>query len=327
MTAPARGQALGATQEPLCSAYDVALYDLDGVLYLADQVVPHAAEGVAAAVAAGLRAAYVTNNASRRPTVVAAHLTELGIPAQPQDVVTSAQVAARRLAELLPAGSAVLVLGTDGLAEEVAEVGLRPVRSADDQPAGVVQGLAPTTGWADLAEAAVALNAGAVWVAGNVDSTYPTPRGNLPGNGAMVAALELATGRTPEVTGKPQPTLHLESAARLGASRPLVVGDRLDSDVLGAVRAGFDSLLVLTGVVHRGRLLSATAGERPTYVAEDLRALLLPQPEVSVDDEVARCGHAVARVRDGGVVVEGGGVEALRAECALTWTLADRRAG
>lgn len=323
MSAPARGQGLGSCDAPLCAAYDVALYDLDGVLYLASQAVEHAAEAVAAATAAGMRAAYVTNNASRRPAVVAAHLTELGMPARAEDVVTSAQVAARRLAEQLPPGAPVLVLGTEGLVQEVAEVGLRPVRSADERPVGVVQGLAPETAWTDLAEAAVAINAGALWVAGNVDSTYPTPRGNLPGNGAMVAALELATGRSPEVTGKPQPTLQQESATRLGARRPLVVGDRLDSDVLGAVRAGFDSLLVLTGVVDRAQLLAAPPGSRPTYVAADLRALLRPQPPVVLTGDRARCGEAVATRTAAGVDVEGSGVEALRAACALSWALAD----
>ncbi|MCW2667236.1 MAG: haloacid dehalogenase [Frankiales bacterium] len=323
MSAPARGQGLGWCDEPLCSAYDAALYDLDGVLYLGTEVVEHAAQGVAAAVEAGMRAAFVTNNASRRTAVVAAHLTELGIPARAEDVVTSAQVAARRLAEQLPPGAPVLVVGTEALAEEIAAAGLRPVRSAQERPVGVAQGLAPETAWTDLAEAAVAINAGAVWVTGNVDSTYPTPRGNLPGNGAMVAALELATGRTPEVTGKPQPTLQRESASRLGARRPLVVGDRLDSDVLGAVRAGFDSLLVLTGVVDREHLLAAPAGSRPTYVAADLRALLRPQPAVVFDGDRARCADAVATWNGGELSVQGSGDDALRAACALAWARAD----
>jgi len=296
------------------------------VLYLAGDPVPHAAESVAAARATGLRAAYVTNNASRRPAVVAAHLTELGIPADPHDVVTSAQAAARWLGEHLPQDSAVLVIGTEGLADEVAALGLRPVRRADDQPVAVVQGLAPDTGWADLAEATVALRAGALWVAANTDSTYPSPRGPLPGNGALVAALATASGQQPVVVGKPEPALHRESVERVGATRPLVVGDRLDTDVLGAVRGGSDSLLVLTGVVDRDELLAAPAGMRPTYVSHDLRGLLVPHLPVEVADGVARCGGARASWAGDELVVTGEGDDALRAACALSWAGADARA-
>jgi HAD superfamily hydrolase (TIGR01450 family) len=305
------------------------------VLYLGPEPVAHAAESVGAARSAGMRAAYVTNNASRAPGVVAEHLTELGIPAEPADVVTGGQAAARLLAERLPAGAAVLVVGTAALADEVAAVGLRPVRSADERPEGIVQGLAPDTGWADLAEAAVALRAGALWVAGNTDSTYPSPRGPLPGNGAMVAALTAATGLRPLVAGKPEPQLHRESVDRVGAARPLVVGDRLDTDVLGAVRGGSDSLLVLTGVTDRAALLAAPAGSRPTYVASDLRGLLHPHPAADVDGNVATCRDARAELVDGEVTAtaDGSGSAAgsaddgLRAACALAWALADRAAG
>jgi len=319
----ARGQALGSCARPLAQAYDAALYDLDGVLYLGPDPVPHAAESVAAATAVGLRPAYVTNNASRRPASVAAHLSELGIPARPEDVVTSAQAAARWLAERLPAGSPVLVLGTEELAEEIRAAGLEDVRAADPSTAAVVQGLAPDTGWKDLAEAAVAIRAGALWVAGNADSTYPSSRGPLPGNGAMVAALRTATGVDPVVVGKPEPALHRESVERVGARRPLVVGDRLDTDVLGAVRGGADSLLVLTGVVDREELLAAPAGSRPTYVSSDLRALLVPQHPVVLEAAVARCADATARWDGDELVVDGGGDDALRAACALAWSRAD----
>lgn len=315
---------------------------------------PHAAESVAAARAAGLRAAFVTNNASRRPATVAARLVELGIPAAPEDVVTSAQAAVRWLAGRLPVGSAVLVVGTDELAEEVAAAGLRPVRSATEAPAAVVQGLSPDTGWRELSEAALAVRAGALWVAGNGDLTYPSPRGALPGNGALVAALVAATGRTPVVVGKPEPELHQESVARVGAQRPLVVGDRLDTDVLGAVKGGADSLLVLTGVTDREELLAAAAGRRPTYVSSDLRALLAPQAPVVRDGDAAVCGAARASWGDDGALVVGpvragdgaedgtadGAVadradsaagaladsdEGLRAACALSWARADAR--
>ncbi len=296
------------------------------MLYVAGDAVPHAAASVAAARSAGLRAAYVTNNASRRPAVVASHLTRLGIPAEPVDVVTSAQAAVRWLSARLPAGARVLVVGTDDLAAEVSDGGLVPVRSADDAPAAVVQGLSPDTGWRELSEASVAIRAGALWVAGNTDVTYPSARGPLPGNGAMVAALIAATGLRPVVVGKPEPELHRESVERVGATRPLVVGDRLDTDVLGAVRGGADSLLVLTGVTDREELLAAPVGRRPTYVSADLRGLLRPQAPAVVAAGTARCGTAEARWAGTELQVDGDGDDALRAACALSWSSADRRA-
>jgi hypothetical protein len=160
-------------------------------------------------------------------------------------------------------------------------------------------------------------------VATNADSTLPSPRGPLPGNGALVAALRVATGQEPVVAGKPQPALHVESVERVKARRPLVVGDRLDTDLLGAVAGGADSLLVLTGVVDLRTLLDAPTGSRPTYVAADLRGLLAPQPEVVVDGDTATCAEAVAGWHDGTLSVTGGGVAGLRAACALAWAQAD----
>ena len=293
------------------------------MLYLGLEPIAHAAEAVAAARAAGLRAAFVTNNASRRPAVVAAHLTELGIPAAAADVVTSGQAAVRVLREHLPPQAVVLVVGAPGLVEEIELGGFRAVGTADEPVAAVVQGYAPDTSWRDLAEASVALRAGALWVATNTDSTLPSPRGPLPGNGALVAALRTATGREPVVAGKPMPALHRESVERVRAERPLVVGDRLDTDVLGAVAGGADSLLVLTGVVDVAELLAAPPGSRPTYVAPDLRGLLQPQPTVQVGEGTTRCGGATATVAAGQLTVTGHGVEALRAACAVAWRCAD----
>lgn len=274
-----------------------------------------------------MRVAYVTNNSSRRPAPVAAHLTELGIPAEPSDVVTSGQAAARWLCARLPASSTVLVVGTDDLAEELTEAGLRTVRSAGEPPDGavaVVQGLAQTTSWRDLAEAAVVIRRGGLWVAGNADSTYPSDRGPLPGNGALVAALVTATGQRPVVVGKPEPELHAASVERVGARRPLVVGDRLDTDVLGAVRAGADSLLVLTGVTDRDQLLAAPPGMRPTYVAADLRGLLVAHPVATVEAGEARCGAARAWWAGTELRSEGPDPEALTAACVLAWSAASR---
>ena len=275
-----------------------------------------------------MRVAYVTNNASRSPATVAQKLAALALAAEADEVVTSAQAAARTLAERLPPGATVLVVGTEALADEVRSVGLVPVRTVaeagEQGPAAVVQGLAPATSWTDLAEAAVALHRGALWVAGNTDATLPTTRGPLPGNGAFVAALRLVTGLEPLVSGKPDPTLHRASVERVGAQRPLVVGDRLDTDVLGAVRGGADSLLVLTGVVGLRELVQAPAGSRPTYVSSDLRGLLHPHPRVEVDGEGARCGTTTATLVEGLLRGDTSTDDGVRAVTALAWACADR---
>ncbi|MEU5844436.1 HAD-IIA family hydrolase [Rhodococcus sp. NPDC047139] len=265
--------------DTLRRSYDVLLLDLDGTVYRGAEPVPGAREALTGGRDTVL---YVTNNASRRPSEVALHLRELGFPADDSSVVTSSQSAARLLAERFPAGAPVLVVGTDALAEEVAGVGLVPVRTADAEPAAVVQGHSPDTGWSMLAEATLAVRAGAVWVATNVDSTLPTERGLVLGNGSMVAAVRNATGATPIVAGKPAAPLLEDAIRRAGARRPLVIGDRLDTDVEGANAVGADSLLVLTGVSTVDDLLRAPAAQRPTYVATSLASLDQPAAQLRV---------------------------------------------
>ncbi|MEV0673936.1 HAD-IIA family hydrolase [Mycobacterium sp. NPDC050441] len=254
----------------LARQHDCLLLDLDGTVFRGHEPTAGALESLAGVDA---RVLYVTNNASRAPEQVAEHLRELGFAAESDDVVTSAQSAAHLLAAHLPADSAVLVVGTDALAGEVTKVGLRPVRTFDEGPVAVVQGHSPTTAWPDLAEAALAIRAGALWVAANVDLTLPSERGLLPGNGSMVAALRVATGRDPLVAGKPQPTLMNDALSRGTFATPLVVGDRLDTDIAGAVAAGLPSLMVLTGVSTAGEAVRAVPAERPGYLAPDLRGL------------------------------------------------------
>jgi HAD superfamily hydrolase (TIGR01450 family) len=293
--------AFGATALPLAAVHDVALLDLDGVVYVGPDAVPHAAASLDRALAShGMRAGFVTNNAARPPAVVAEHLRALGVRAQDADVVTSAQAAARVVAEQLPRGARVLAVGGPGVAWALEERGLVPVRSSDEGPLAVVQGFGPEVGWRELAEATLALHAGARYVATNRDRTIPTPRGRVLGNGAMVAAVEHATGVVPVVAGKPEPPLMVESVERMRAVRPLVVGDRLDTDIEGATRAGIPSLLVLTGVSDWHDLLAAAPPHRPTYLDHDLRALLEPAPMVAVAREgaalVVRCRDAMVRL-------------------------------
>jgi HAD superfamily hydrolase (TIGR01450 family) len=198
------------SQEPLDTAYDVALLDLDGVVYLGGTAIPGAAEALRKAAAAGMRLAYVTNNAFRTPAAIAALLTGFGAPASPQDVVTSAQAAARLLAERLPADAAVLVIGGSGLRMALRERGLRPVSTASDQPQAVVQGYSPDVSYSMLAEGGLAVAAGALFVASNGDLTLPSRRGRQPGNGSLIQVVATATGVQP-VAGKPEPPLHHES--------------------------------------------------------------------------------------------------------------------
>lgn len=258
----------------LAEVYDVGLVDLDGVVYRGPDVIPGAREGIAAARDLGMRIAFVTNNSSRTPAAVAAQLRDIGIDADPEDIITSSQAAVSLAIKRLGTASArVLVVGGDGLRTAVNDAGLTAVQSADDHPEAVLQGYSPDLRYADLAEAALAIRAGALWIATNGDTTLPTPRGLLPGNGALVAAVAAATGAQPLIAGKPELPLHEEAMRRTGAQRPLIVGDRLDTDIAGAVAAGTDSLLVLTGVTTSKEAAASGRDRRPTYVAEDLSAL------------------------------------------------------
>jgi glycerol-1-phosphatase len=263
----------------LRAGHDVLLLDLDGTVYQGPEVIPGAREALEAG---DERQLYVTNNASRSPAEVAEHLRELGFDAADEDVVTSSQSAARLLSEQLDPESAVLVVGTEALCAEVEKVGLRAVRRFADGPVAVVQGHSPATDWAILAEATLAIRAGALWIAANVDSTLPTERGLVLGNGSMVAALRTATGREPVVAGKPAAPLMHDALERAGASKPLVVGDRLDTDIAGANAVGVESLLVLTGVSTTADLLRASVDHRPTYIASSLEALNHPAEESAV---------------------------------------------
>lgn len=325
---PVPPEPLIAAPTPLAERYDVALLDLDGVVYIGPDAVRGAPQALRQARAAGMRLAFVTNNAARPPERVAAHLRELGIDADVGEIITSAQAAAGYLAEQLPPGAAVLVVGTDGLVQALTERGLRPVSSADDDPVAVVQGYSPTMDWALLAEGAVAVNRGALWVASNLDRTVPSPRGPLPGNGSLVAALRHATGKTPYSTGKPDPQMHRETVRRTGAKNPIVVGDRLDTDIEGANAVGCASLLVLTGVSTAADLLAASPELRPTYLAEDLTGLLVEHPPTTAIDNGVRCRAVTATAADGMVTVRHDGtgaadrVDVLRALCALRWGVA-----
>jgi HAD superfamily hydrolase (TIGR01450 family) len=307
----------------LVDAYDLVIFDLDGVIYLIDKAIPGAAEAVAELRSAGISLAYATNNASRRAADVAALLSGMGVPATAAEVLTSAGAAAALLAERLPAGAPVLVVGAEALRAEVRDVGLTPVQTLEDKPAAVVQGFGPDVGWKILAEAALSVRAGATWVATNTDRTLPSARGPLPGNGSLVAVLRTALNREPDVVvGKPQPALFTTAASLSHAQRPLVVGDRLDTDIEGAVGAGMDSLLVLTGVSGPAELLSTPPSRRPTYVAADLTGLFRPDTaaRIPLEDTYELGGWQLTR-EDKAVRLAGSGdpVDALRLLTGPAW--------
>jgi ribonucleotide monophosphatase NagD (HAD superfamily) len=236
-------------------------------------------------------------------------------------VVTSAQAAARLLAERLPAGAPVLVIGGSGLRMAVRERGLRPVSTAADKPQAVVQGYSPDVNYSMLAEGGLAVAAGALFVASNGDLTLPSRRGRQPGNGSLIQVVATATGVQPLVAGKPEPPLHRESVLRTGARHPLVVGDRLDTDIEGAHRVGTDSMLVLTGVTGPAEAVAAPPSQRPTYLAEDLTGLLEPHPEVSAEDGAFGCRGWTARMSGDQLELDGDGerIDGLRALCAAAW--------
>ena len=297
---------LGSSAEPLDRGYDLAMLDLDGVVYVGAEAVPGAPDHVAAARRAGMRVAFITNNAARPPSEVAEHLRELGVEAGPDDVVTSAQAAARVLSERLGEGAPVAVLGAGGLTEAVTASGLVPVGAREDARA-VVTGYGPDVPWRDIMRAAVRIRDGLWWVASNTDMTIPTAFGVAPGHGVQVEMIRRFSGVDPVVAGKPARPLLDETVRRCGGERPLMVGDRLDTDIEGAHTAEVDSLLVMTGVTGLAELVAAGPEARPTYVSADLAGLAGPHAAPEVDGEEVTQGGWTARAEDGVLRVDGAG--------------------
>lgn len=305
---------------------DVVLADLDGVVYAGAGALPYAIESLNRS-RDGRRLGYITNNASRTDASVAGHLSELGLETAPSEVVTSPQAAMRLLVERIAPGSTVLVVGGDGLVSELEKSGFVVTRSAQDSPAAVVQGFAPEVGWAQLAEAAYALalpeeEGGIPWIATNTDWTIPQSRGIAPGNGTLVSAVHTAVGRLATVAGKPEVPIFEEAVARFEAQHPLFLGDRLDTDILGANRAGIPSALVLTGIDRPKHVLAAPTGSQPTYILGDLRELHEPYPEAQVRDGVVTVRGAKVRIEgpDVRILAEGDRpVDLLRAGARAIW--------
>lgn len=255
----------------LADPYGVVLLDLDGVLYRWPDPIPGAADAVAALREAGKRLAFVTNNSSRTPAQVAERLGSVGVVAAPEEVVTSALVTATILSER--GVRSAFVVGEEGLVEALAAAGIEAVRELDDGPDVVVVGFDRGADYAKLKDASVLVERGIPLVASNADPSFPAPGGeSWPGAGALLAAIETTTGARGEVFGKPEAPLFERALASAGGGRPIVVGDRLDTDIAGAVRLGWDSALVLTGATRRDEVEGSPW--RPTIVLDDLSGLV-----------------------------------------------------
>ena len=345
MTDPTDDSALStpllSSSRPLARAYDVALLDLDGVCFAGEARIPHAAEGANGARALGMGLSFITNNASRAPQTVVDKLAANDIEAFAREVFTAAMDAAALLRERLEPGARVLVVGGDGVRRALTDEGFTVVDRADQDPAAVVQGWDPAVDWAMMSEGAYAIRAGAIHVATNTDATLPTERGFALGNGSLVAAVANATGRDYLAAGKPFPDIYRRALARAGGERPLAVGDRLNTDHVGARAAGIAGLHVLTGVSSARDVLLAAPEERPGFLHTDLRGLLEPHPRpvherrgeetewivgathcrihddvVLLDDEVALTGREAEIT-----------LNAYRALACAMWDHLDRHAG
>ncbi|MGB4135475.1 MAG: HAD-IIA family hydrolase [Microbacterium sp.] len=305
---------------------DAVLADLDGVVYAGPGPLPHAIDNLNRA-AENVRLGYITNNASRTDASVAEHLRELGLDVRAEDVVTSPQAAMRLLTGMVPAPATILIVGGEGLVVEAEKAGYTVTRSAEDTPAAVVQGFAPDVAWTDLAEAAFALKlpedeGGIPWIATNTDWTIPRERGVAPGNGTLVSAVHTAIGRLSTVAGKPERPIFDEALDRFGAQNALFIGDRLDTDIMGAQRAGIDSALVLTGIDRPKHVLAAPQGSRPTYILSDLRELHEPYPRVTEQNGAFTVNGATVRITGAEVQILSEGtsqIDLLRAGAAAIW--------
>jgi HAD superfamily hydrolase (TIGR01450 family) len=285
----------------LIDGYDAAFFDLDGVIYLGPLAVSGAAGALEELGRRGTTVMFVTNNAARAAQVVIDQLNGLGFHADDHNVLTSAQVAVSQISRELPPGAKVLVNGSQSLADLVAEAGLTPVQAAADQPAAVLQGYDPVMTWPRLDEAALAIQAGARWYATNDDASRPTERGLVPGAGGAIAVIAGTVGGRPTTFGKPHRPMLDEAIRRTGAGRPIFVGDRIDTDIVGAATAGIDSLLVFTGAHGKYDLVAAGPGERPTHIGADVRALIEPARTVEFTADGVACRGQVARLDHGSI--------------------------
>jgi HAD superfamily hydrolase (TIGR01450 family) len=261
----------------LVGRYDQLILDLDGCVYVGDEALPGAVEAVAALRAGGKRVAFATNDPRHATEEYVTKLWGLGIKASLEDVVTVGGATQHLLAETR-SGRTAFVIGAAPMLEHVAGAGLRVLNGTDLASRAEVVVVAGTEElvYDDLRVASLAVRRGADFLATGRDPTYPQPDGLWPGTGAILAAVEYATGQKATIVGKPEPQLFLTALDRLGDGKTLVVGDRLDSDVAAAKRAGLDAALVLTGGTSVEEAQGPAKGDaaRPVAVADSLARLV-----------------------------------------------------
>ena len=302
--------------------YDTVLCDLDGVVYEGSNVIAHAAETINTLAALGVPVGYVTNNSSRRPETISEQLLTFGISTSPENIISSAKTGVEILAKLIPAGSKVLVVGGEGLRARVTEAGFEIVPNSDAGPIGVIQGFDPSVAWTDLAEASYAIANGAKWVATNQDWTIPREKGIAPGNGTLVSAVHTAVGQLPIFAGKPEPAIYNTAVEHFGAKQALFIGDRIDTDIRGANRAGIDSVLVMTGISARKEALGAKPEDRPGYIIDTLAELLFGYEQPKKTKRGFSCNGAEVELLGNRVMITHGdpkSIGALRSACAVIY--------
>ena len=313
--------AVGA--KPLWTNYELLLADLDGVIYQGSKEIVNASASINLIQGQGMKVGYVTNNSSRSQQTIAEQLNDFGLEVKSEDVISSGQTAVELLARLVPAGSKVYVVGGEGLKGFVTKAGFELVADSDAGPIAVIQGFAPEVSWRELSEAAYSIQNGAIWIATNNDWTLPLERGIAPGNGTLVSAVHTAVGQFPKVAGKPEPAIFETALQAFGTRNALYVGDRLETDILGANNTGIDSALVLTGIASKKDVLAARVEERPKIILETLGDLLGEYPELKETKRGWRCNDAeVERLGDKVLVVSGdpSSIDALRAACKVIWS-------
>jgi HAD superfamily hydrolase (TIGR01450 family) len=314
-----RGKAL----EVLASKYDSLLLDLDGVVYQGSEAIVNAVESINKAASLSIQVGYLTNNSSRRAETIAEQLIGFGIQAAADQVVGSASAGVMLLAKKIPAGAKVLVVGGDGLKHAVAESGFEVVDHASHSPAAVIQGFSPDVSWRELAQASFAIQGGAIWIATNQDWTVPVEQGIAPGNGTLVGAVHTAVGILPEIAGKPFRPIFEQALLQLGIKNPLMVGDRLDTDIRGANNSGLDSAVVMTGIVTRKELLAAGKEDRPKFILQDLSGLFDAYHDPKSTKRGAKSGDSTVELLGDRVVIVSGNpqsLDTLKAACHVIWT-------
>jgi HAD superfamily hydrolase (TIGR01450 family) len=302
--------------------FETLLLDLDGVIYEGNRAIVDSVESISELRANGIQIGYITNNASRTSEAIAKQLKSFGLELSVDDVITSAQAGVGLLKQIVPAGSKVLVVGGEGLRSNVSLAGFEIVESSKDLPSAVIQGFDPLVGWKHLAEASYAIQNGAKWVATNQDWTIPREEGLAPGNGTLVSAVHTAVGELPVVAGKPEKAIFETALSRFGTTSAIYIGDRLDTDVLGANRAGLGSALVMTGVTTRKELLAAKADSRPSYILGTLKDLLASYQMPLKTKRGYKLGDAEVELLGQKVVVSFGdpsSLEALKCACLTIW--------